>query len=81
MGLQRGWSLEGLGRGLLLLVHELMVLQSRALAQSHQSRSPSCLAGRGKTIRAAKEPGAVETLFLLGDKRGIKFSFISSSLF
>lgn len=41
---------------------------------------PFVLGGAGEAIRAAKEPGAVETLFLLGVKSRIKFCFISSLL-
>lgn len=80
MGLQSGWSPVGQGRWLLLPTRGLMVLQSRALAQPSKRKNPGCLAGRGEAIRAAKEPGAVESLGLLGGKRGIKFSFISPSL-
>lgn len=41
--------------------------------------APWVLSWRGKAIRAAKEPGTVESLFLFGGKRGISLASLHPS--
>lgn len=66
------WDCRAAGaRGLLLLMHGLVGLQSR-LGRAWPEENP----GRDVAIRAAEELGAVESVFFLGGKRGISFSSI-----